>query len=460
VAVSAAGDVNGDDLDDILIGASRYDGANDQDSEGAAFVVFGDTEPANVDLPDLVAGTDARGFLIQGDEEAGHVNVGDAVSGVGDLNDDGLADLLIGAYSFDQDEKIQSGAAYVVFGKETTTPIDLGDLDDGGFALLGGEAGDEAGFAVAGLGDLNGDGINELLIGAPGADKGDPGNSGLAYVVFGKGTTESVDLGNLGTGGFIISGEVSGDRLGEDVSNAGDVNGDGKDDLLLIAPEADPEGASSGSGYIVYGKETTTTVDLRSMGDRGIEVAGDTGGNRPSRRVTRGSGLGDVNGDGLSDVALAEPSGFILFDDTVGGGVYILLGSRTDTVTLESNFTSGAPGSTFVLTTSRILFDATMTIDIREPGSDTFRTLTRTSVTAGKQIVFGVDVPEDAPTGMYTIRVTVESSKVSTATTLVAEQTLDIQAEADIHTDQPPADAPILDVTQGTISVYLPLVQR
>ena len=118
---------------------------------------------------------------------------------------------------------------------------------------LDGAAGREfTGFAVAVAGDVNGDGRADVLVGAPSADNNGRTDSGSAYVVFGKASTAPVDLAALGQAGFRIDGAAAGDAA--DVAGAGDVNGDGRPDVLVGAQRADNNGrTNSGSAYVVYG---------------------------------------------------------------------------------------------------------------------------------------------------------------------------------------------------------------
>ena len=183
-AVSSAGDVNGDGLGDLLIGADPTD--PNGSSSRASYVVFGrDTGqtgpfPPSLNLSDL-DGT--NGFRLNG--VAADDFSGRAVSSAGDVNGDGLADLLIGAFGADPNGSY-SGVSYVVFGRNTaqTGPfppsLNLADLDGtNGFRLNGVAADDFSGRAVSGAGDVNGDGLADLLIGAFGADP-NGSNSGRA----------------------------------------------------------------------------------------------------------------------------------------------------------------------------------------------------------------------------------------------------------------------------------------
>ena len=180
--MSNAGDVNGDGLADLLIGA--YGASPNGSFSGASYVVFGRNTaqsgpfPASFDLSSL-DGT--NGFRLNG--VAADDRSGSAVSSAGDVNGDGLADLLIGAYGADPNGS-DSGASYVVFGRNTAqsgpfpASFDLSSLDGtNGFRLDGVAAYDRSGSAVSSAGDVNGDGLADLLIGADGA--GGPNGSYL-----------------------------------------------------------------------------------------------------------------------------------------------------------------------------------------------------------------------------------------------------------------------------------------
>ena len=134
--------------------------------------------------------------------------------------------------------------------------IQLSDVrkGDGGFVISGQNPGDRSGYSVSTAGDINGDGFDDLIIGSHQADPAEKTNAGNSYVVFGgKDTPSAIDLDEvaLGLGGFVIRGEAEADFSGISVSSAGDFNGDGKADLIIGAPYADPNGNSSGSTYVI-----------------------------------------------------------------------------------------------------------------------------------------------------------------------------------------------------------------
>ncbi|OJA03420.1 integrin alpha, partial [Bathymodiolus thermophilus thioautotrophic gill symbiont] len=298
-SVSSAGDVNGDGLDDLIVGAYHADPDN-KDKAGKTYVVFGKKDKVAVDLSTIASG--AGGFVING-ENTEDLS-GFSVSSAGDVNGDGLDDLIVSAHHADPANKSNAGKSYVVFGKTNASAINLSAiaLGTGGFVINGENANDFSAYSVSSAGDVNGDGLDDLIVGAFFAGFDAYYSAGKSYVVFGKKDKVAVDLSIIasGTGGFVIGGEGGDDWSGYSVSSAGDVNGDGLDDLIVSAHYADPANKSNaGKTYVVFGKTDKDAVNLSTLGTGGFVINGEDANDESGYSV---SSAGDVNGDGLDDL--------------------------------------------------------------------------------------------------------------------------------------------------------------
>ena len=273
---SGAGDVNGDGYDDFIIGA-RLGDSNAGDS-GESYIVYGGSDidggDGTFELSSLASGDGSAGFQLDGIDLNDYS--GFSVSSAGDINRDGYSDIIIAA-SYADANGDSSGEVYVVYGGQNVDGGDgvfeLSSLASGGgtgFQLNGINAGDGSGRSVSGAGDVNGDGYDDLLIGASTAESSTLG-SGEVYVVYGGVNIDGGDgifeLSSLASGdgstGFHINGKNIYDEVGNSVSLAGDVNGDGYDDLIIGARAA----GDAGESYIIYGASSSYNTYMGSLND-------------------------------------------------------------------------------------------------------------------------------------------------------------------------------------------------
>ena len=287
----ALGDINDDGCGDILIGAPV---AVDQRQQA----------PSNVYLFHGPITNDSieQATKLQGE---GHEDrTGWSVSLSGDLNNDGKDDLVIGADRHSASGLI-AGAVYIVNG-----PVDEDmNLADADAKLLGVQPGDHAGWAVSHSGDVNEDGFDDLLVGAPFAER----EAGVVYLLHGpiEGTQ------SLSEADVIFTGFPRGARAGHSLSIVGDFNQDGFDDIAIGAYLDSTAGREAGAVYLFYGPVSGQLEAAQAN----VILTGETDGDWFGHSV---AGAGDVNGDGFADIAI----GAHLFDGlgSQTGAVYLLPG--------------------------------------------------------------------------------------------------------------------------------------
>ena len=250
-------------------------------------------------------------------------DAGRSLAGAGDVNGDGFDDLVVGAPLNDLGPSSDGGTAFLVRGGPGGWGTETAFFQQSSIIAYTGELGsDNAGASVAGAGDFNGDGFDDLVVGAPleGA-----GGAGAAYIVLGSATpTPSVPPagGSLGSPEHIeLTGEAAGDRAGTSVAGAGDINGDGFDDIIVGAPFNADAGAGAGAAYLLLGSATPADG---SLGVLGIEYTGEATVIDDNAGTSVGGG--DFEGDGDSDLIVGAPGN----DEGSGnnaGSAYIVPGA-------------------------------------------------------------------------------------------------------------------------------------
>jgi len=300
---SAAGDVNGDGIDDLLVGAPAADSLdNNRPDAGEAYVLFGRASwPEQIDVRSdkdavIIWGADAGDY-------AGFTLI------TADPNSDGIRDLVVGAFLADGpgNARPDAGEAYLFFGGASWA--ESVDLAQGGQDAIfeGAEELDRL-TEMMGAGDVNGDGVDDLILPANFASGPDNArvNAGEDYVILGGSLEPAYDMAQ-GQYDFAVLGPDPGDQLGHSLAT-GDFDGDGIDDMLLGAVSADGPGNErdlAGEFYLVPGNASPAAVLDTLHGAATLLVYGQN----EVDRLGRSAAMGDLNGDGLADLVMAATGG-------------------------------------------------------------------------------------------------------------------------------------------------------
>ena len=324
--VSNAGDLNGDGIDDVVIGAPDYDNGTTTNC-GKVYVFHGSSSG-------LVSGSGTTASaIVTGETTSAYMGL--STRGAGDVNGDGYDDLVVGAYG------ASTGRVYVLLGG--ASGVGTGVISTVADVTIVGEGSSQSfGEAVAGIGDINSDGFADIGTGATGYDSGSNLNIGRAYLFYGS--ANGISHTTAATADRIITGSSSQEGFGSDINAAGDVNNDGYPDVIIGAELYDSSSETNvGRAYVFHG--SSSGVSATSATSAASTLAG-TGAS--SNFGVSVAGAGDVNGDGYDDVIVGAEG----YDGSVSnlGRVYIFHGgssgvSSTAATTITGDGSSGYFGT-------------------------------------------------------------------------------------------------------------------
>lgn len=277
-SVASAGDVNGDGYEDVIVGDDQYD--NSLGGQGKVFVYYGSSSGLSTssdwtdEVYDGVGGLEYYGY---------------SVSSAGDVNNDGYGDVIVGAKSYEHDG--HNGAVFIYYGSNSGLS-NLQVLESRG----------QFGNSVSCAGDVNGDGFDDILIGAKNYDPDDnqytTNDGGAAFVFLGSGS------GILTTPVWSKTSEsilptYNSIRFGTSVSSAGDIDNDGYDDIIVGAPNYYNGTHAVGAAFVFKGNSGGVSLSEEWMGESNIQSA------EYGHSV---SSAGDVDGDGFDDIIVGAPN--------------------------------------------------------------------------------------------------------------------------------------------------------
>jgi uncharacterized repeat protein (TIGR01451 family) len=344
-SVASAGDVNNDGFDDILIGALRY--TDGQIREGRAYLYLGSSGPLSTTAVWTVEGGQQFAYL------------GDSVAGAGDVNNDGYDDVIIGAYGYDGSQN-DAGQAMVYLGNSSGLAITPT------WTATGNQLGEGLGHAVAAAGDVDGDGYDDLIVSAPTWDIGSQTDIGKVTLYLGNSS------GVSSVPAITLTNGITGSQFGYAIDQVGDMDGDGYGDIIIGAPYLTNEESNEGRGEVYFGSSSGIVTPATWQVD-GKQAGAQLG--------TSVSSAGDLNGDGYSDVVLGAP--YYTAGETEEGTVFVFYGAVSGATPPTANFDASPQNGT-------------------SPLSVTFTNSSSNSASYSWQFGDGTTTTNVAPTHVYT----------------------------------------------------------
>jgi hypothetical protein len=310
-SLATAGDIDGDGLDDFLIGEPLYSNPSTGSADGRVYLIYAASVTSTG--PVVIPSISTADYIIEGQS---YGQLGHAVKSVGDVDGRGTADIMVGAPSADGGR----GQAYLLWGEDFGASGTL-DMDtDADVTFTGESPGDEVGLRVTGAGDVDGDGLADIMVAAPANDVGGESKSGRSYLFSGVSIDSTVH--SLGAeADWLFNGEDTNDLSGHALDTLGDLDKDGYSDFMISAKGSDISGSNSGTVYVLNGGDLPIfrTVNLA---DAWVKLGGEAAGDRAGHDVSYG---GDVDADGRGDLlisAYANDAG-----GSSSGRTYLMLGA-------------------------------------------------------------------------------------------------------------------------------------
>ncbi|MBT4604313.1 hypothetical protein HOC01_01620 [archaeon] len=331
-SITNIGDLDGDGVQDLAVGAS--DDENSDSAEGAVYILFMNVNgsvASNVKITDGMAGFNPSGL------DASDM-FGTSIANIGDLDGDGVKDLAVGAYQ-DSTDETNEGAVYILFMNVNGSVSSNVKITDGmaGFYPIGLAGYDRFGTSIANIGDLDGDGVQDLAVGAYNDENSDSGE-GAVYILFMdvNGSVSSNVKISDGLAGFYPDGLDASDWFGYSVANIGDLDGDGVQDLVVSAKSDENLESAEGAFYILF-MNSNGSVDSNVKISDGLAGFNPDGLSSSERSGDAIANIGDLDGDGVQDLAFSSMTDENLVSSE--GAIYVLfMGPFSDTIAPSISF--------------------------------------------------------------------------------------------------------------------------